>query len=197
MRLDILKSEQSSVKNNEQYKSTFKELECCVIIPTYNNASTIGKVAEAASTYCDDVYIVNDGCTDKTLSILEKIEEVTVIGYPKNRGKGFALKFGFKHAVKQGYKYAITLDSDGQHYPEDLPLFLEKLRNEPKAIIIGEREMNHENVPGKSNFGKNFSNFWVKFETGISLPDTQSGYRLYPIEELDKISFSLTSSNLK
>ncbi len=189
MRLNILKSGQNSVKNNEQYKSAFKELECCVIIPTYNNASTIGKVAEAASAYCNDVYIVNDGCTDETLSILKEIEQVTVIGYQKNRGKGYALKYGFKHAVKQGYKYAITLDSDGQHYAEDLPLFLDKLREEPKAIIIGAREMSHENVPGKSNFGKNFSNFWVKVETGISLPDTQSGYRLYPIAELSKIRF--------
>ncbi len=177
------------MKNNEKYKSVFKKLNCCVIIPTYNNSLTIGKVVKDVCTFCDDVYVVNDGCTDETLQILEKFEQVKVIGYQKNKGKGYALKYGFKHAVKQGHKYAITLDSDGQHFADDLPVFLEKLKDEPSAIIIGAREMSHENVPGKSNFGKNFSNFWVKFETGISLPDTQSGYRLYPIAELQKIRF--------
>lgn len=177
------------MKNNTDYSSVFKKHNCCVIIPTYNNSGTIAKVISDVEQYCDDIIVVNDGCTDDTISKIGDNKSITIIGYSKNRGKGFALRTGFKYAVEKGYAYAITIDSDGQHYASDLPVFLESLEREPNALLIGSRRMNQENVPGKSNFGNNFSNFWFKLETGISLPDTQSGYRLYPIERLKDMRF--------
>jgi len=107
----------------------------------------------------------------------------------KNKGKGYALRQGFKRAIELGYSYAITIDSDGQHFAADLPAFLGKLEEHPCAIMIGARNMEQSSVPGKSSFGNKFSNFWFWVETGKKMPDTQSGYRLYPIKALQHISF--------
>ena len=179
----------SSIENKNQYKDIFKELKCCVIIPTYNNATTLKSVITDVSEYTDDVIVFNDGSTDNTYEILQSISGIQVLNEKPNRGKGLALRKGFKYAFETGYLYAITIDSDGQHFAKDLPLFLEKLNEEKNAIIIGARNMEQESVPGKSSFGHKFSNFWFKFETGIEALDTQSGYRLYPLLPLSKINF--------
>lgn len=167
----------------------FDELKCCVIIPTYNNKATIGQVITSVLEYTKRVIVVNDGATDGTDELLKNFNDIEVLSYGKNRGKGYALRFGFKHVLKKGYEYAITLDSDGQHIASDLPKFIEAVKQNPKAIIIGARNMNQENVPGKSSFGNKFSNFWIKLETGIDLPDTQSGFRLYPLKYMSKLRF--------
>ena len=101
----------------------------CVIIPTYNNAGTIVDVVTRTQAYCADVFVVLDGCTDDTLSRLEAMpQKPRCIVLEKNAGKGSALKAGFRLAKEAGFAYAITLDGDGQHYPEDIPLFLEANR---------------------------------------------------------------------
>jgi glycosyltransferase involved in cell wall biosynthesis len=172
-----------------EYKSQFKALKCCVLIPTYNNATTIAQVVQDVLQYSDDVCVVNDGSTDGTPAILAQFPQLKVFSYEKNKGKGWALRNGFDFARRHGYEYAITIDSDGQHYADDLPVFIEALKTEKNAILIGARNMNQASVPGKSSFGNKFSNFWFRFETGIDLPDTQSGYRLYPIKALEKLWF--------
>lgn len=168
----------------------FTELNCCVIIPTYNNQNTISKLIADTLLYTDKIIVVNDGATDTTAKLLKQYESIiTVIHQPKNYGKGIALRTAFKKALKIGYRYAITIDSDGQHFPEDFEIFLNKIEQEPDSLIIGARNMNSENVPGGSSFGNKFSNFWFLVETGIKLPDTQSGYRLYPIKKLQKLRY--------
>ena len=97
-----------------------------------------------------------------------------------------ALRNAFKKAHQLGFDYAITIDSDGQHYPENLPDFLQASIEQPDALIMGARNMDQEGVPTKSSFGNKFSSFWFYIETGIKLPDTQTGYRLYPINEIVK-----------
>lgn len=164
------------MKHPVDYKETFRQHRCCVLIPTYNNASTLEKVLLSVLEYCDDVIVVNDGSTDRTAEILAGISGIKVISYPKNRGKGYALRKGFVYASQKGYRHAITMDSDGQHAASDLPLFLNKLETSSAEMIIGARNMTiTANVPGKSSFGHRFSNFWFKVETGIDAPDTQSG----------------------
>ncbi|MBL0181017.1 MAG: DUF2062 domain-containing protein [Chitinophagaceae bacterium] len=164
-------------------------MRACVIIPTYNNAVTLAGVIKDVSQYSDHIIVVNDGSTDNTTEIIQSFPAVQPVGYEKNKGKGSALRQAFKYAAAKGYKYAITIDSDGQHFAKDLPLFLNKIEENPNSIIIGARNMNQESVPGGSSFGNKFSNFWFKVETGISSPDTQSGYRLYPLEPLKKMHF--------
>lgn len=171
------------------YKQKFKELKCCVLVPTYNNSTTIGAVILGLLDYTDDICVVNDGSTDNTLQILSQFPQIKLHSYQKNVGKGWALRQGFKFAIANGYNYAITIDSDGQHYATDLPLLLEAVEKNPNAIAIGARNMNQSSVPGKSSFGNKFSNFWFWLETGIDLPDTQSGYRLYPVKKLESLTF--------
>ena len=179
----------ASMTKPSSYQEQFDALRVCVLIPTYNNAKTLPLVIQDVSRYTGNIIVVNDGSTDSTAQILETEPLVQTISYKDNKGKGWALRKGFEMAIKQGYHYAITIDSDGQHFAKDLPAFLEKIQQSPDAIIIGARNMDQESVPGKSSFGHKFSNFWFKVETGISAPDTQSGYRIYPLLLLQDIHF--------
>jgi glycosyltransferase involved in cell wall biosynthesis len=165
------------------------DLKICVIIPTYNNAATLAQVIEDVALYSRHIIVVNDGSTDNTVEIVKQFPAVQFISYADNVGKGWALRKAFRYAIEKGYKYAISIDSDGQHFAKDLPAFINKIEEEPKAVIIGARNMGHASVPGGSSFGNKFSNFWFKVETGITSPDTQSGYRLYPLEPLKKMRF--------
>ncbi|MGB4843117.1 MAG: DUF2062 domain-containing protein [Ferruginibacter sp.] len=164
-------------------------LRACVIIPTYNNVATLAGVIKDVAGYTDDIIVVNDGSTDNTVDVVKNFSSVQFISYPKNIGKGWALRKAFKYAIEKGYDYAITIDSDGQHFAKDLPLFFEKVKEFPNAVIIGARNMNQDSVPGGSSFGNKFSNFWFRVETGKSSPDTQSGYRLYPLQALKNMRF--------
>ncbi len=175
--------------NKASIKEFFDELKCCVIIPTYNNAATIVQVINGVQEYTDQVIVINDGSTDETEKILSRFDHLRIISYAKNKGKGYVLRKALRYAHEEGFKYGITIDSDGQHIPADLPVFLNKIKEEPDAIIIGSRNLNQENVPGKNSFANKFSNFWFYIETGQKLPDTQSGFRAYPLSLLYKRRF--------
>ncbi len=167
----------------------FDSLKVCVIIPTYNNAGTLSGVIADVAQYTHHIVVINDGSTDATQQIIQSFPFVQGIGYQVNMGKGFALRKAFKYAAEKGYNYAITIDSDGQHFAKDIPAFIQALETEKAAIIIGARNMDQASIPGKSSFGHKFSNFWFKVETGITSPDTQSGFRLYPIHLLKNRRF--------
>ncbi|MCB0540062.1 MAG: DUF2062 domain-containing protein [Bacteroidetes bacterium] len=161
----------------------------CVLIPTYNNSGTLLEVIDSVLAYTTDIIIVNDGSTDNTAQLLSNTKAKAVVNFEKNQGKGMALRAGFKKALELGYTHAITIDSDGQHKASDLPAFFNAIKEDPGALYIGSRNMNTENVPGASSFGNKFSSFWFKFETGIDAPDTQSGYRSYPIFKYKNMQF--------
>ena len=174
---------------DSQYQQLFEQLNVCVIAPTYNNAGTLHAVLCDVLHYTDRIIVVNDGSTDETNQVLAQFTNITTLSYSINKGKGNALRAGFAQAVKQGYDYAITIDTDGQHFASDLLFFLEKLRTEKQAIIIGARNLHQENMPGKNTFANKFSNFWFYVDTGIKAPDTQSGYRLYPLYLMKDMHF--------
>ena len=134
------------------YKERMVTLRCIVIIPTYNNAGTIAQVIEDVKKYTDDIIVVNDGSTDKTSEILSLVDYITVIDYPNNKGKGVALKLGLSKAYELGYRYAITIDSDGQHYAEDIPTFIERIEQKPDSLLIGARNLMADNMPSKNTF---------------------------------------------
>lgn len=174
-----------------EVQNAISEKKICVLIPTYNNEKTLKRVIDGVLEYTENIIVVNDGSTDSTKEILSQYPQINVISLPKNRGKGNGLKIGFRKAKKSGYNYAITIDSDGQHYPDDIPVFVEALLNENKdVLLIGNRNMSQDGIPKKSSFGNRFSNFWFWFETGIKLEDTQSGYRLYPLHRIPKKYFT-------
>ena len=167
----------------------FEENKICVLIPTYNNGGTLAQVINDVLAYTGQIIIINDGSSDGTADILSDFQQLHVINNAVNKGKGYAIRKGIAEAAKLGYAYAITIDSDGQHFAHDLPAFAAHTIQTPTALLIGARNMGHENVPAKSSFGNRFSNFWYWVETGIKLPDTQSGYRLYPLQKLAAMTF--------
>jgi glycosyltransferase involved in cell wall biosynthesis len=166
-------------------------MRCVVLVPTYNNATTLQSVLDRLQPYTSDILVVNDGSTDNTLEILQHYAHpIHIVTYEKNRGKGHALVTGFREAMKLGYDYAITIDSDGQHYPEDLPLFVNKLKEQKSpTIIVGKRELEHKNKSKSAVYATRLANFWFTFQTWKHLPDTQSGYRLYPLHHLHGLNF--------
>lgn len=177
--------------NLSEVRNAISEKKICVLIPTYNNEKTLKRVIDGVLDYTEDIIVVNDGSTDATREILRSYSQIEVIDLPENKGKGNGLKIGFRKAKELGYDYAITIDSDGQHYPDDIPVFVEALLNEKEdVLLIGNRNMSQDGIPKKSSFGNRFSNFWFWFETGIKLEDTQSGYRLYPLHKIPKKYFT-------
>lgn len=165
-----------------------EENEVCAVIPTYQNAKTLLKVVADVHRVLDTVFVVDDGSNDGTAALLDKAtgneRPEKVLTHPKNCGKGAALKTGLTYARQQGFRYAVTVDADGQHRADDIPALLKAVEEEPDALAIGSRGLQHENMPAKSTFANRFSNFWFALQTLQRLPDTQSGLRVYPLRRL-------------
>lgn len=165
-----------------------EENEVCAVIPTYQNAKTLLKVVADVHRVVNTVFVVDDGSNDGTAALLDKAtgseRPEKVLTHPKNCGKGAALKTGLTYARQQGFRYAVTVDADGQHRADDIPALLNAVEEEPDALAIGSRGLQHENMPAKSTFANRFSNFWFALQTLQRLPDTQSGLRVYPLRRL-------------
>lgn len=165
-----------------------EENEVCAVIPTYQNAKTLLKVVADVHRVVDTVFVVDDGSNDGTAALLDKAtgneRPEKVLTHPKNCGKGAALKTGLTYARQQGFRYAVTVDADGQHRADDIPALLKAVEEEPDALAIGSRGLQHEDMPAKSTFANRFSNFWFALQTLQRLPDTQSGLRVYPLRRL-------------
>jgi len=155
-----------STNTTSVWRKKLKELEIVVVIPTYNNGKTLAAVIEEVCRYADDIIVVNDGSTDDTANILEQYPAIRTITHPVNKGKGTALKHGLSQAKKEGFRYAITIDSDGQHFASDIPCFIEAIEKEPDTLLVGARNLASDNMPGKNTFANKFSNFWFRLETG-------------------------------
>ena len=153
----------------------------CILIPTYNNAGTIAGVVRRALAQGLSVIVVDDGSTDGTSAALAGLD-ATVLRQDPNRGKGIALRTGLRAARERGFRYAVTLDADGQHYPEDVPALL--AAGGPRTLVVGSRNLSADGMPSGNTFANKFSNFWFALQTLHRLPDTQTGFRLYPLESL-------------
>ena len=153
----------------------------CVLIPAYNNAGTVGDVARRALSQGLPVFIVDDGSTDGTGEALVGTG-VTVIRQDPNRGKGIALRTGLRAVRQRGFRAAMTLDADGQHYPEDISALL--VAGGERTLVVGSRNLTADGMPSGNTFANRFSNFWFALQTLRRLPDTQTGFRLYPLEDL-------------
>jgi glycosyltransferase involved in cell wall biosynthesis len=163
--------------------------EIIVLVPTYNNAGTLRDVLLRILAMDWPLLVVNDGSTDETAGILASLTQtwgprLLVIHHARNQGKGAALKSGFREALRRGFRYALTLDADGQHFPEDIPLLVEAAGE--NTLVVGSRPV--QGADGGSSFANRFSNFWFRLYTACDLPDTQTGFRLYPLQQLPSLS---------
>lgn len=156
----------------------------CAVIPTYNNARTVADIVRRTLAVCPKVIVVNDGSSDDTIQVLKPYSnEITLISYSRNRGKGHALRLGLEAARTAGFDYAATIDSDGQHKPEEIPQLVAAAVGE-NTLVVGSRNLQADGMPAGNTFANRFSNFWFRLQTGIRLPDTQTGFRLYPLHHL-------------
>lgn len=153
-----------------------------VLIPAYNCAETIGRVVAGARQYLPRVLVVDDGSADPTAE-RAAAAGAEVLRQSRNGGKGAALRAGLEHLAAAGVHRVLTMDGDAQHLPEEIPALLEASAHQPHALVIGARQVGGEQVTPVRLFGNRFANRWVEIATGVSLPDTQSGFRVYPMPE--------------
>ena len=155
------------------------------LVPTFDNARTLAGVVEGTLRMLPDVLVIDDGSTDGSREILTPFEgRIRLLRHERNFGKGRALRGGFGALAAAGFTHAITLDADGQHFPEDIPAFVEAIRREPGAIHVGERDMLSAGAPKKSRLGLWFSNAALRRLGSASLKDSQCGFRAYPLREV-------------
>src|SRR5690606_36203731 len=169
-----------------------KMVKIAILIPTYNNISELKSLCSALESQELFILFINDGSKDGTKEFLKEWiigKNAAYIEHDVNQGKGSALQHGFNYLEENGFSHAISMDSDGQHLPNDIKFFIAKIKEDPEAICIGERDLNQNNVPMKSSFGNRFSNFWVWAQTGVRIPDAQSGFRAYPIKSVQNIDY--------
>ena len=165
-------------------------MKICIIIPVYNSEKQIASVVEDVLQYTDNLIVVNDGSTDGTIEALYATplpKPVEIVSYTKNKGKGYALQQGFCRALELGFTHAITMDADGQHLATDIEILVQIAEKQPDALIIGARKFDNPNMPRGNLFANNFSNFWFTVQTGKRLSDTQTGFRVYPLQKIGKM----------
>jgi uncharacterized protein (DUF2062 family) len=158
-----------------------------VVMPTFNNDRTLADIIARVALLSLPMIVVDDGCTDSTPAVLERWKrehpetKLDVHVHPVNRGKAAALKTGFAAAGESGFTHAITIDTDGQHDPEEIPVLLQAARKHPQAYVLGFRDDTRADYPAKSRVGRRISNAFIHLESGLRVRDSQCGMRVYPL----------------
>ncbi len=148
----------------------------CIVIPVNNEAATIGGLVARLRAKGLDVVVVDDGSADGS-GDLAGTEGASVLRNDRRRGKGFALKQGFAHALAHSYSGVITMDGDGQHDPEDVDAFLQAAGHSPDGIVTGNRMLNIRNMPPLRRWTNRFMSKLISRICGQGVPDTQCGFR--------------------
>lgn len=155
-----------------------------VLIPALNEEAAIREVVSSVLAICPNVIVVDDGSTDATVERIADLP-VTLIRHEKPRGKGEALRAGFRKALAMGFPAVVTMDGDGQHVAADVPRLLAAARQHPGHIVLGARLINRERQPAYRRRANNFGDWGIGWAIGQAVIDTQSGQRYYPRAALE------------
>ena len=158
----------------------WKPIKTAVLIPAFNSAATIGRVVSGALAYSDTVLVVDDGSADATAA-QAATAGAQVLRHQTNQGKGAALRDGMRLLAEQQFERVVTMDADGQHLADQIPVLLQASDADVEALVVGVRQVDPTLVTPLRGFGNRFANRWVEIACGQALPDTQSGFRLYPL----------------
>jgi glycosyltransferase involved in cell wall biosynthesis len=168
-----------------------------VLIPAYNEQETIKVLIQnVLAQKPKQLIVINDASTDHTGDILQAMQQhysFKVMTTDVNKGKAYCLWLGFDYAMENSMDAAITMDGDGQHRAEDINLLLQNHSVYPKKLVIGTRQRNLRSQPIGRFLANRFANFWISWAAGYGVQDSQSGFRLYPIELLKKVTALKTS----
>jgi len=162
------------------------------VIPCYNEESTIGSVVLKAKRHVNKVLVVDDGSNDDTPNIAKQAGAI-VISHNKNQGKGSVIKTGFKYALANNFDYVVTLDGDGQHNPDELPIILGDLMNNGHDITIGLRYGNKTEMPKWRKVGKRILDYATSFGNGGYVTDSQCGFRAFNKKAIESLNQKLNS----
>ncbi|RLE38560.1 glycosyltransferase family 2 protein [Candidatus Woesearchaeota archaeon] len=171
-------------------------MKVAAIIPAYNEEEHIARVIQDTKKYVDKVIVVDDGSTDKTYQEAEKVKPDILLKHPINSGKGLALKTGIEAALIKNMDIIITLDSDGQHNPADIPRFLEYFKKNKLDLLIGARKLN-KNMPIVFKIGNYIIQKTFKILFGVDVKDTQSGFRILKTKIYKKIIWNSTGYSVE
>ena len=167
--------------------SSGNSVKVCAVIPTFNESNKLYETVTRTGKFIETIIVIDDGSTDDSISLIEKIDKVKIIKHENNLGKGAALTSGLLFAKKSGFDYAITLDADLQHDPEYIPKFIAEAEKGNYDIVIGNRMRTISEMP----FPRIASNFLtsklLSLKTGATILDSQSGFRIYKLERIEKI----------
>jgi glycosyltransferase involved in cell wall biosynthesis len=175
-------------------------LQICAIIPCYNEGSSIAQIVRAVKIHVQEVLVIDD-CSTDTTAAQATAAGATVIRHEHNQGKGVALKTGFRYAAEHGFKAAITLDGDGQHDTDEIPLFLETFAQNDCDVVLGNRMQETASMPRLRRVSNRFTSWIISRMVGCSIADTQCGFRMISLEfwntvRLDSCRFDLESEIL-
>jgi glycosyltransferase involved in cell wall biosynthesis len=157
--------------------------QCAAVIPCYNEAPFIGTLIAGIRAHLPQVIVVDDGSTDgTTLEAIAAGAEVIRLG--PNGGKGTALRAGWQHAYQRGFSWALSMDGDGQHAPEDIPKFFARAENNATALVVGDRMANAAAMPWLRRQVNRWMSRRLSALAGVRLIDSQCGFRLAHLETL-------------
>jgi glycosyltransferase involved in cell wall biosynthesis len=162
-----------------------------VILPAYNEEVAIGSIVLLTRKYADSVIVVDDGSSDRTADVARKAG-AEVIVHEVNKGKGRALKTGFTAAVALGADIIVTMDSDGQHNPADIPKLVEPILKGEADMVNGSRYLNglDKNTPAYRRVGQTILDEVTNLNSGLHITDSQSGFRAFAASTKDIFRFT-------
>jgi glycosyltransferase involved in cell wall biosynthesis len=159
-----------------------------VVIPAYQEAATIGAIVAGccAAAGVLEVIVVDDGSPDDTAG-QARAAGATVLRHAENQGKGASLTRGLTAAMSLDADWVVTLDGDGQHRPENLPMLFACARANPELIVIGSRRGDRDGAPRARYLANRVADYWVSLASGHAVEDSQSGFRVYPMALLRRL----------
>jgi glycosyltransferase involved in cell wall biosynthesis len=156
----------------------------CALIPAFNEAPYIADVVERAREHVAEVVVIDDGSSDGTADIA-RAAGATCLHLPRNCGKASALRAGLAYARGRNFTYVITLDGDGQHLPEDIPVMLRVAEETGADLIIGARCFDRARMPSPRFYSNVIGSRLASALVGCEIRDSQSGFRLFRLDKLD------------
>ena len=168
----------------------------CALIPAFNEAPYIANVVKGTQPHVEQVVVIDDGSSDETAQVAQAAG-ATCLRSETNCGKASALRTGIAFACAQNFTHAITLDGDGQHLPEDVPVMLRVAEQTGADLVIGARSFDRARMPRARYYSNTIGSRLASALVGCEIRDSQSGFRLFRLDKLRETKLRSRSYELE